>query len=562
MNENNEIIRDSKQNADIFNKHFINCVERIIPQNHISINTNINMHIQKPFIMNNTNTDEIINIITNLNRRSAVGYDEISTNFCMFFKHNLSISLTNLINSSLANGIFPDALKIGKVSPILKSGNKFDCNNYRPITVLTIFSKVFETVIYLRLNNHLHKNRIISANQYGFCSNSSTLAAVSHLINNVKSFLDQRLYTSCLFIDFTKAFDSVNHEILIKKIELLGITGNFLRLIKSYLKDRNQFVNIDGSTSESLKVKFGVPQGSQLGPLLFNIFINDVESIGLTGKLTIYADDIALTYGEKSLTELNFKMQNDIDKLLRWTTNNKLKMNELKTKWMIFTTKNKNINLHNFEIIIDKHKLERVKEIKYLGLWIDDMLTWSNHISTVRDRIRKINFILYQLRKSLPSNIKQTIFHTHILSKVRYLLPIWGSTYNSNLTEIFTQINRSLKIIKNLPILTPSLNLYSLNILPIKTLVDYEILLFIFKIKNNLIKNQFNIKTVDSMHSYYTRQSKAYVIPFCRTTGGQNNIVTKGLNRFNKLPNELQDELRISIFKKKLKTYLYNKIAL
>lgn len=113
-----------------------------------------------------------------------------------------------------------------------------------------------------------------------------------------------------------------------------------------------------------------------------------------------------------------------------------------------------------------------------------------------------------------------------------------------------------------MPILTPSLNLYSLNILPIKTLVDYEILLFIFKIKNNLIKNQFNIKTVDSMHSYYTRQSKAYVIPFCRTTGGQNNIVTKGLNRFNKLPNELQDELRISIFKKKLKTYLYNKIAL
>lgn len=380
-----------------------------------------NYSIEFPFTLHHVNTIEIETIIKNLNKNSAVGYDGISIAFIKNYISELSFILCKLINGIYESGIYPDCLKIATVTPVFKHGNKLDVSNYRGISILSHSSKIVEKTLYVRLLDYLAKNEIIHENQFGFAELSNTLSATSFLMNKIRTNLDQRKFVSCIFIDLQKAFDMVNHKILINKLKNIGLNGKFLNILITYLHERKQRVKIGNTFGDFSNILSGVPQGSILGPLFFNIFINDIFFLKLNGSIQLYADDMTIVYSNSNLSLLFEQMQSDLDLINLWLSNNLLKINVEKTNFILFQTKNKfkNINLNNFEITLDKKIINRVESAKILGLIIDEKLNWSLHIKKIKSKINSASF---------ASNKCQMVFyHSCIMSHVSYLNPIWNT---------------------------------------------------------------------------------------------------------------------------------------
>jgi hypothetical protein len=285
------------------------------------------------------------------------------------------------------SNIFPDRLKIAKVKTIHKTGDKMNLANYRPISILPALSKIFEIVLKNQINAYLEENNIIDQKQYGFQKQSSTTAAVTQLLYDITSNLENGKKTACLFLDIRKAFDCLNHKSLIIILQKIGFEENALKLLANYLVNRKQFVVINDIDSTYGLIRRGVPQGSVLGPLLFTIYINNIFKLQLHGKPQCFADDTVLVYAENDFTILKQKMEQDLQTLHTWLNMMSLSLNIEKTKFILFRRKNQNLdnifdtitieNIDNPEIIAC------TKTYNYLGLIIDECLTFSNHIKKV-----------------------------------------------------------------------------------------------------------------------------------------------------------------------------------
>jgi hypothetical protein len=241
-----------------------------------------------------------------------------------------------LISYSISNGVFPDKLKQAKVIPCYKSGDSTLCSNYRPISILNIFSKIFEKVISVRLNDFINKNDLIYPHQYGFRQGYSTNLALITYINDITNAIDSRQHALSIFIDLSKAFDTLNHNILLHKLSLYGIRGNLLQLFTDYLSNRTQCVSYNNFNSEFLPITCGVPQGSILGPTLFSLYINDIYKISSTTKFILFADDTTLTIISNNIPKLILLANLELSKLSAWLISNKLSLNVAKTTYMLF----------------------------------------------------------------------------------------------------------------------------------------------------------------------------------------------------------------------------------
>ncbi|CAB3246280.1 unnamed protein product [Arctia plantaginis] len=290
-----------------------------------------------------TTTDEIIKIIDKLDPNTGSGIDGISTKAIKCIKNLILEELTFCINESFEISTFPSSLKIAKVIPIYKSGNRFDPCNYRPISVLPVISKIFEKVIYIRLETFLKSKDFFYSRQYGFRPLSNTLSATIDLITKIKNKIDQKQIVLGIFIDLKKAFDTISHEILLQKLFNIGIKDKALRILTSYLSGREQIVKIGQHHSSPKYLTYGVPQGSILGPLLYLIYINDISQIGLKGDISLYADDTCLFYYGHSVDAMKPQIQNDLNMLNDWFQHNLLTINTKKTNYVIFAAKNKKI---------------------------------------------------------------------------------------------------------------------------------------------------------------------------------------------------------------------------
>ena len=248
----------------------------------------------------------------------------------------LSHILSLVINHSLDSGIFPNALKVAKIIPILKSGNSLDPSNYRPISLLNYFYKIFEKVIHNRLLTFFEKFNIIYEGQYGFRKFHSTEAALVNYIDKVSEAFDSNKYAMSIFLDLTKAFDTVDHLILLSKLSHYGIRGTALDLLKSYLTNRVQYVQMLNHQSTKANITHGVPQGSVLGPLLFLIYINDICNVSTDSPPLLFVDDTTLTYVHNNLTNLTRTVNNELSKFHTWLSAKKLSLNIAKTTYILF----------------------------------------------------------------------------------------------------------------------------------------------------------------------------------------------------------------------------------
>ena len=305
-----------------------------------------------------------------LNSNKAAGLDKIPARLIRDAELELTPSIAYLVNKSIRDGKFPALWKLARVTPLHKADNKLKVENYRPISILPVLSKIMERVVHAQLSQHLNLNSFLYHHQteYGFRCGYSTVQAVAQLNNWVLQYLDQGKVVGSLFVDISKAFDSLNHRILLGKLDSLGLSDQSLRWFKSCLSERRQSVVINGSVSDPCSIQLGVPQGSILGPLLFNIYINSLPNATKDAQMILYADDAVLLCAASTAAELKKDLDTGFTQICTWYCENKLTLNVKKTKLILTGCKNTLSTFENFEFKSDGVVIDRVKSFKYLGV--------------------------------------------------------------------------------------------------------------------------------------------------------------------------------------------------
>ena len=305
--------------------------------------------------------------------------------------NEISVILANLFNLSFSTGVFPDILKYSSVLPLFKKGSKLDCGNYRPISLLSNISKLLEKLMYSRFYNFLNVYNCISELQFGFRSKHSTSHTLVSITEKIREALDTGHFACGVFIDLQKAFDTVDHDILISKLEHYGARGIAKNWFSSYLQNRKQCVKLNGFESSLSDISYGVPQGSVLGPLLFLMYINDLSVSVKNSMVHHFADDTNLLCINKSLKLLCKKINYDLRGITHWLNANRISLNISKTEFVVFRSPRKIIDF-DIKIKVNGQRIYQSSYIKYLGVYLDEHLSWKPHIHELR---KKLNQILY-----------------------------------------------------------------------------------------------------------------------------------------------------------------------
>ena len=380
------------------------------------------------FKFKNETTKSISKLFDNLKSNVATGIDNLNAKLVKDSKNTILEYLTQIINLSFETSVFPDCMKTAIISPIFKEGNPDDITNYRPISILPIISKIFERAAANQIVDFLEKNNLLNKNQHAYRKSHSTETCLFELMSDLYKNLDQKLYVAVAKLDLSKAFDSISHDLLLQKMQSLGMENPTIKWLKSYLSNRKQITQFKNYTSTNEIVKSGVPQGSILGPLLFLCYINDLPDafIGKC-KMLSYADDTQLLVTAKSKSELKEKLENAMTAAENWYKNNFMKNNIGKTEFLFFNPDNKNETLEcDIHSNSEKIKLKSNTEIEILGVFIDNNLKFTKQINKIKKRAMNVTRQIHRIKYSLPIEQKMMLYNTIIAPLFNYGDVIWG----------------------------------------------------------------------------------------------------------------------------------------
>ena len=449
-------------------------------------------------------------------------------------------------------------MKIAKVRPILKKGRIQDITNYRPISILPAFSEIFETLIHNRVISFLNKYNLISSAQNGFRANKSTYTAIQSFLEDILTTLDSKRFAMGIFLDLTKAFDVINHDRLLTKLDLYGLRGKIHEWMTSYLTNRFQYVEIyhqdhvscySKSFTSSLKeIKHGVPQGSVLGPLLFLLFINDLPHAIPQAKVVLFADDTNILFTDNSLSSLNIKIKKVIDQLESWFNVNQLFVNTDKTKVLFFhgkgsTSRNRPvIRLFNRELVYSS-------SVKFLGIDISENLSWLNHTQYICLKLSKALYLIKSLRNSVSLQVLRNVYFTKFESIFKYGIMFWGGG-GKEIDTVFKVQKKCIRAIMGVDNRASCRRLFGeLEILTVTSLYILEILCFI-------IKNRIYTTLNSDVHNYNTKHKHNLYAQHCNTNRCKRSVINMGIKLYNNLPMELKNVSDFKVFRRKLKCYL------
>ena len=458
----------------------------------------------------------------------------------------------------ITHGQYPDALKIACVTALFKSGDKLNPNNYRPISSLPILNKVFEKLIYTRLYSFFENKNLFSKDQFGFRKGKSTGEAVNKFLENVYSTINDNSYLGAIFLDLSKAFDTVPHDILISKLNNYGVRGIAGSLIESYLANRKQFVSVNGVNSSMSSVTIGVPQGSVLGPLLFLIYINDLSVCTTKLKSILFADDTTLYTSNKNVNNLCADMSAELVLVKEWLLSNRLTLNVKKTFYMIFSLRKVP---EDTRVTIGSQVLDRQHNGKFLGVILDDKLTFREHTDLVSKKVSKLCGLFFKLKQSFPIHILIKLYYSLIYPYLTYCLLAWGSASHSQLHPILLLQKRVVRILTNSEYLAHTKPLFKeLQILDIHKLHDFHTLLHMHRclVQEKYPELKARVQSLQISHGHNTRTSLLR-LPLCKNYVSRKMLLFRCIKSWNVLPAPIKGQYSFSLFKSRCKAYLVNK---
>lgn len=482
------------------------------------------------FTLEPTTPEEVYNAVVSLKNSNCYDVYNLNSKLIKAVIDIIVYPLSLLINACFTSGTFPDVLKVTKVIPIFKKGDINNMSNYRPISIIPIFAKIFEVILKARIVKYFEDNDLLNSSQYGFRSNRSTTHAVLTLIDELVSNLEKGNNSIITLCDLTKAFDCVPHSVLLDKFRYYGITGTALRLIQTYLKNRKQCVSVNNSTSDLKTVTHGVPQGSVLGPILFIIYINDLCYYMSPSTCILFADDTTLMSSAENFDSLLRLSKETEEKVETWFRANKLLLSPEKTQRLTIST---------------NRKLVVGNTAKLLGVVLDDSLSWSSHVDLLSRKLSSSIYLFRKLKHLLSSEMLRAsyfaLFHAHI----NYAVILWGNS--SHAIRIFRQQKQIVRILANIGPKEHCRQWFiKLSILSLPSLFIFVSLLEIHKNVNAYTTNM-------EIHNHDTRSRNLLRTRRFRLATSKRNSLN--LELYNKLPDRLKT-LPYNIFKNKIKRCL------
>ena len=522
-----------------------------IPGTDVSSNAFLTNRLQDSMFLTPTTPVEILHVVNTLKNKSSSGWDNISTKLLKELKHPLMYPICVLVNKSLADGIFPTQLKLAKVVPIHKSKDRQNIENYRPISLLPSISKIFEKIVFKRLYSFLEAHSILYHRQYGFRPNHSTIDAILDFAQNIYKSLEKNEVSIGVFLDLSKAFDTIDHNILLSKLNWYGIRGRALDWFRSYLSGRKQFVHFGGTNSVEQTVTYGVPQGSILGPLLFIIYTNDLQNSLKTCNSILFADDTTIFHSSKNVKHLYKEVNADLANLHTWFKANKLSLNILKTYYILFQKNKKLINT-NLDIKIDSTVIPAKETLKFLGMIVDNQLKWHNHVSYIQSKLNSSLFILNRVKHMLHSKHLVTLYYSLIYPYLSYGLVLWGDTHRKYINKILTFQKKAMRIINRKTYNEHTNELFiKQGILKLPELYHWNVATYMYKYVKRLLPSPLlnSFVKMRDYHTYNTRNLDNFLVPNYKMDCLRRSFLCEGPKTWNSLSTHLQNSNTLSYFK-------------
>ena len=489
---------------------------------------------------------EIVKLLNSLGNK-RVRLDKVPVTIIKAVSHTLARYLCPLFNDSVRTGDFPDIFKSAVVTPIYKSGIKSNVCNYRPISILPTLSKVFEKLMKVRVANYLQACDLLSDTQFGFRANRDTTDAALMFLADAYKSLDNKKTMVTAFLDLSKAFDMIDRDIMLIKLDNIGVRGPILKWFTSYLQNRKQCVAVGGSVSGFRDVTLGVPQGSVLGPLLFTIFINDMKNALSSARLVQFADDSTVYLSGDSFLQVKRQISDELENVCTYLESNKLCLNLKKTSFMIISDRSVGAQP---EILLRGIVLDSVDSVKFLGITIDCKLTFSKHIEELCSRLARASGALYKLSSCAQNGVLVAVYYAIFHSILTYGLPCWGGAAHSHVKRLQTIQNRAVKVFTR-----PT------SVMNVASLYKYFCLLKFFKYKSitgSISWFNAGLSEVIPPHSYHTRHniSGKLNIPLHCKKRTEYSFFYNSCDFYNSVPLDISVQSDSSAFKNLLKNHI------